>query len=54
MEGKTTLAQGKPDHFTKQEQHCIFIFDDSQSNLCDSQEIMDLFTKNGPFTTVIF
>ena len=31
--------------FTKQKQHGVFIFDDSQSDVCDSQEIADLFTK---------
>ena len=45
---KITLVVGIPDDltgFTKQKQHGVFIFDDSQSEICDSQEIADLFTK---------
>ena len=45
---KITLVEGIPDDltgFTKQKQHGVFIFDDSQSDICDSQDIADLFTK---------
>ena len=45
---KITLVEGIPEdlsNFTRQDQHGVFIFDDSQSEICDSQEIADLFTK---------
>ena len=42
------FVEGIPDDLTestKQKQHGVFIFDESQSNICDSQKRVDLFTN---------